>query len=467
MNCPKCGKELVDGHLYCEACGQEINLVPEFEAEVEDSMAESIRGIIDETALKEKQAEESAEDQTVKKKSDIGFFISGGTIAVIAFVFATVIFGGVTIWNNSTFIHEMVAEYYLDDGDFESAISYMEQTIKRAPEKVSHRFKLCQIYMESGQEEQAMEMYKIIAGSPQFTFDEQLAAVEKIVAYYEKTEDYESIAEYLTTIQDENIRLTYWKYMCVPVTFSQPEGTYVSLITLKLDCDGIGTIHYTTDGTVPDENSPEFKGTIFLETGDNTISAVFINEYGVSSQVTTKSYFIESKQVSPPEVLTYSGTYNCPVEIEVSVNPDCRVYYTVDGTVPNRGDLLYTGPIHVPMGKSLYKFIAIDSSGEASEVITRDFNIALDTEMTVEEAEEILAYHFGDQGYEINGRGHVIQDETHLLVYEYLYPKTIEVGKDCYYFAEVSREITTMEQQRTGNYYGVDIRTKEIYKFTE
>ena len=55
MNCPKCGKELVDGHLYCEACGQEINLVPEFEAEVEDSMAESIKGIIDDAGLEEKQ----------------------------------------------------------------------------------------------------------------------------------------------------------------------------------------------------------------------------------------------------------------------------------------------------------------------------------------------------------------------------------------------------------------------------
>ncbi len=463
MNCPKCGKELIDGHLYCEVCGQEINLVPEFEAEVEDSMAESIKGIIDEAAVEEKQEEK----EPIITRKDTGFLISGGVIAIIAFVVAAVIFGGIAVWNNSTFIHEMIAEYYLDDGDYDSAISYMEQTIQRAPDKAAHRFNVCQIYMESGQSEKAVEMYKIIAGSSQFTFEEQLAAVEKIIAYYEAAEDYESIAEYLTTVQDENIRLTYWKYMCVPVSFSQPEGTYVSLITLKLDSDGIGKIHYTTDGTEPDESSPEFRGTIFLESGNNTISAVFINEYGVSSQVITKNYFIESKQVTPPEVLTYSGNYNCPVEIEVSINPNCRVYYTVDGSVPNRGDLLYTGPIHVPMGKSLYKFIAIDASGEASEVITRDFNVVLDTEMTIEDAKKTLVYHFADQGYEINGKGYIIQDDTHLLVYEYLYPKTIEVGKDCYYYAEVSREVTTMEQHRTGNYFGVDIRTKEIYKFTE
>lgn len=463
MNCPKCGKVLEDGHLYCEDCGQEINLVPEFEAKVEESMAESIKGIINETVSEEKQKKK----EPVITKKDTGFIISGGLLAVFAFAVAAVIFGGMAIWNNSTFLHEMAVEYYLDDGDYESAVSYMEHIIKFAPKKVSHRFKLCEIYMETGQDDKALEAYKIIAGGSQFTFDEQLAAVEKIVAYYEQKEDYESIAEYLTTVQDENIRLTYWKYMCVPVTFSQPEGTYASLITLKLDCDGIGTIYYTTDGSEPDENSPEFKGTIFLETGDNTISAIFVNDYGVASQITTKNYFIESKQVSPPEVLTYSGTYNCPVEIVIETNPYIRVYYTTDGSVPTSNSFRYTGAIPVPLGKSMYKFIAIDENGTVSEVITRDFNVTLDTEMTIEDAKKVLVDYFVDQGMEMNGRGNIILDDLHLLIFEYLYPKTIEVGKDCYYFAEVSRDIITMEQQRTGKYYCVDVRTEEVYEFTE
>ena len=66
-----------------------------------------------------------------------------------------------------------------------------------------------------------------------------------------------------------------------------------------------------------------------------------------------------------------------------------------------------------------------------------------------------------------DGKGHIIQDDTHILIYEYLYPLTVEVGKDCYYFAEVSRDTTTLEQHRTGKYYGVDIRTEEIYTLTQ
>ena len=463
MNCPKCGKELTNGHLYCEACGYEINLVPEFEAEVEESIAESMKEIVDAAALEQEQTKK----EPIITKKDTAFLISGGVISIVIFVLTAAFFAGRAIWNNSTFIHEMVVEYYLDDGEYDSAVSYMEQIIKRSPEKASHRFQLCQIYMQIGQDEKALEIYKIIAGSPQFTFDEQLAAVEKIIAYYEEKEEYESIAEYLTTIQDETIRLTYWNYMCVPVTFSQPEGTYASLITLKLESDGIGTIHYTTDGSEPNAKSPEFKGTIFLETGENTISAVFINNYGVTSPVTTKTYFIESKQVLPPEVLANSGTYNYPVEIEVEETPYARTYYTTDGTTPTRGSLLYTGTIHVPTGKSVYKFVSIDSSGMASEVITRNFHVTLDTEMTNKDAEKILVNYLVNGGAASDGKGHIIQDDTHILIYEYLYPLTVEVGKDCYYFAEVSRDTTTLEQHRTGKYYGVDIRTEEIYTLTQ
>ncbi len=466
MKCPRCGKKLKDGNMYCDDCGFEINLVPDFDTEVEASMAESMREVIDEAISAHSQKEETVQ-QSKKKKSDIIFWFSGSGLAVVAFIVSAVIFFGMTVWNQTTFLQEIVAEYYLEDGNYLKAISYMEQNIQRAPNKASYRFKLCEIYMELGDEEKAIEIYKIIAGNPNYTFDEQLVAVEKIVSYYEKQKDYQTIADYLDTIQDENIQLAFYKYTSSTVSFSQPEGTYSSLITLKLDTDGLGTIHYTTDGTVPDENSPEFGSTIFLEPGENVISAVFINEFGVSSQVVTKNYFIESKKVSPPEVGAYSGTYNCPVKIDVSVAYGTKVYYTTDGTAPNAYSNVYAGNLYAPIGKSVFKFVAIDGRGEISEVITRDFQVTLDTQMTTEDARMILAQHLSAQnGKELDGSGHIIYDLNHLYVYEYLYPMSVEVGKDCYYFAEVSRDITTMEQHRTGKYFGVDIRSKEVYTFT-
>ena len=471
MDCPKCGKKIAEGHMYCEDCGHEINLVPEFEAEVEESMAESIRSIVDQAELQEEVPGTPAVDKSQNPKSfsikNILFFVSGSTLTVLAFAVAFVLMAATTIWKHSTFIHEMIIEYYLDDGSMENAIDYLEQTIERAPDVTAHRFRLCELYMEDGREDKALEIYKIIAVSEQFTFEEQLAAAERVVQYYENAKDYHSIAEYLNTLQNKDMQLAFWEYMAPSVTFSQPEGNYATLITLKLESEGMGTIHYTTDGSVPTAESPEFAGTIFLEVGDNAVSAVFINEFGVSGQVVTKNYFIEDKKVSPPEVLIYSGVYTCPIKVEATAGYGCRIYYTTDGSMPSAYSNRYTSALHAPSGKTVYKFIAVDSKGRYSEVITREIQVNLDTNMTIDEGRQILMDYMVNQGMNPDGAGHILLDETHILIYEYLYPVSVEVGRDCYYFAEVSRDTTTQEQHRTGTYYGVDIRTKEIYTFTQ
>lgn len=471
MDCPKCGKKIAEGHMYCEECGHEINLVPEFEAEIEESMAESIRAIVNQAELHDTATAEPVDDKYQKPKSfsikNILFFVSGSTLTVLAFAIAFVVMAAATIWKHSTFIHEMIVEYYLDDGSMENAIAYLEQTIEKAPDVTAHRFKLCELYMADGREDKALEIYKIIAVSEQFTFEEQLAAAERVVQYYEKAEDYSGIAEYLNTLQNKDMQLAFWEYMAPSVTFSQPEGNYASLITLKLESEGMGTIHYTMDGSVPTAESPEFAGTIFLEVGENAVSAVFINEFGVSGEIVTKNYFIEDKKVSPPEVLVYSGVYTCPITVEATAGYGCRIYYTTDGSMPSAYSNRYTTALHAPIGKTVYKFIAVDSKGRYSEVISREIQVNLDTDMTTAEGTQILVEHMVNQGMNPDGAGHILLDETHILIYEYLYPVSIEVGRDCYYYAEVSRDLTTQEQHRTGTYYGVDIRTKEIYTFTQ
>lgn len=463
MICPKCGKELLEGHLYCEECGGEIKLVPDFEPEIESSMAESIQHIIEDVV----QEEESALKKAAKKGSK-AFILSGGAVAILVFLLATVSMGIFTVWKNSTFIQEMFVEYYLDDGNFDAAISYMESVIDKSPDNVAYQFELSEIYIKMGRNDKAQEIYQGIAENEQYTLDERIAATEYIIGDYAVSGDFEGIATYLENVQDENIRMAFMEYMSGTVTFSQPEGTYPTMITLKLDTDGIGTIYYTTDGTKPDANSQVYQNTIFLEPGDNVISAVFINDYGVSSPVVTKNYHIESKKVNPPEVLTYSGTYACPIIMKVVVAEDSTVYYTTDGSTPNTSSNRYTGEFYIPYGKSVYKFVAVGYNGEVSEVVTRNFQINLETDMTTSEAEELLLqYHVDNFGAVPDGAGHIVQDDTHILIYEYLYPMTVEVGVDCYYFAEVSRDITTQEQHRTNRYFGVDVRTGEIHTFNQ
>ena len=44
MKCPSCGCEMAEGHLYCEKCGMEIQMVPDFEPEFENSIIEDKAG---------------------------------------------------------------------------------------------------------------------------------------------------------------------------------------------------------------------------------------------------------------------------------------------------------------------------------------------------------------------------------------------------------------------------------------
>ncbi len=42
MKCPECGYEIADDHLYCDRCGKEIQIVPDFEPEIENSIIETL-----------------------------------------------------------------------------------------------------------------------------------------------------------------------------------------------------------------------------------------------------------------------------------------------------------------------------------------------------------------------------------------------------------------------------------------
>ena len=47
MKCPKCNQELKEGQLYCEFCGEEIKIVPEFEPEIENRIEETLLNMAD------------------------------------------------------------------------------------------------------------------------------------------------------------------------------------------------------------------------------------------------------------------------------------------------------------------------------------------------------------------------------------------------------------------------------------
>lgn len=78
MKCPKCGKEIPDGALFCENCATEIKIVPEYEAKLEEQissgMAEAAKVIAEEKGEPKTSAETEASGEDSLQKQDTAVF---------------------------------------------------------------------------------------------------------------------------------------------------------------------------------------------------------------------------------------------------------------------------------------------------------------------------------------------------------------------------------------------------------
>ena len=85
---------------------------------------------------------------------------------------------------------------------------------------------------------------------------------------------------------------TYTIAQAVAPTFSVAEGSVVAGTTVALATTTEGaTIHYTTDGTTPDENSTAYTAPIVID-ADMTIKAIAVKENYVNSEVSTAAYTV-------------------------------------------------------------------------------------------------------------------------------------------------------------------------------
>lgn len=87
----------------------------------------------------------------------------------------------------------------------------------------------------------------------------------------------------------------------------------------------------------------------------------------------------ETKENISKQPVEFSHTdtfYNTNIEVELTADPDAKIYYTTDGSVPTAKSDRYKNPIKIKSGSKVtattIKAIAI-KDGEASEVITKSY----------------------------------------------------------------------------------------------
>lgn len=449
MKCPNCGNEMGEGHLICEVCGNEIRIVPDFEPEIENSITEvlsTLAALQDEEqsdkADKEAEKVQKPDDgkreeaaETVDKEEKKRIYERSRRLGVLIAV-GIMLFIALFFWLFYSF-HVQTVSYQVDKakeyaarGDYKEAVNYLDNAYKKDDSQVQILFLKADYFYLMADNESALQALKQVIDKGTYSYEDVEEAYDKMITIYTQEERYEDINELLLSCKEDSIVNMFQSYMAKEPEFSYVEGDYAEVIPLKLSSNTSGTIYYTTDGTTPNENSQVYTAPLFLENGDHTISALFINDYGIRSEVVSKSYHINLEVPNAPEVELYSGIYTQPMMISVNGQEGCSTFYTTDDSQPTKDSVPYSGPIPMPLGTTNFKFVNVSEDGVYSDVTMRTYTLRLRNTLTTDEAVARLVNRLVEIHYLLNASGKV---ELQSGTFSYQFSSVLQIGEDVYF----------------------------------
>ncbi len=399
MKCPVCGNEIKEEQLYCESCGYEIRIVPDFEPEIENHIQETMTGVAHEFAPFQdegrKEASGTAQGENAEDKETpwyageerpsllLGIFhffkkrkvLSLIVFAVLAVIAAVLVSVYVSRARKNTYEYQFAQGITAaGQGDYGRALACMERAIRYDNQRAEARLLMADYYAELGDTESASAIYEDLTAYEEYRQE----AYEKLVAIYEQEGRYTDICNLIGRCEYDEIRSLYNEYLAEEPIFSMAGGVYEDAQIVKISANTNGIIYYTLDGSVPDEADLVYTAPILLESGEYRVSAVFINDYGMMSQIHTEVYEIEAELPNDPVVIPDGGDYTVPAYISVEVPQGCTVYYTSDGSVPDNNSTVYSRDICMPLGVSTYRFVSYNEVHVASDVTQVEYHLNLE-----------------------------------------------------------------------------------------
>ena len=469
MKCPNCGKEIEEGHLICETCGNEIQIVPDFEPEIENSITETLSTLAalqderpeSETQQKMQDLDEDMEayqeevEEKEKKKRKFGIALS--TLVVFLIILCTYV---LYLYHVNTVSYQIdKAKEYAAQGEYEQAITCLNTAYEKDDSLAQTLFLKADYYYLMFDNESALKALQQIIDKGIYPYEDIEEAYDKMITIYSNEERYEEINELLLSCKEDTIVNMFQSYMAKEPEFSYVEGDYAEIIPLKLSSNTSGTIYYTTDGSLPDKHSDIYTAPLFLESGDYTISAFFVNDYGIESEIVQKSYHINLEVPNAPEIAVYSSEYHEPMVVSVQGQEGCEIYYTTDGSEPTKDSVPYTGPIPMPLGSTHFKFVNISKEGVSSEVTMRTYKLTLENTISTDEAVSRLIDGLVESGYLQDASGKV---EKLDISYHYEFSSVISINDESYFTINEYYDDGTGVLSRTDKVFVVQVYTGAV-----
>ncbi len=460
MKCPKCGETLKKEYLYCEKCGEEIRIVPDFEPEIENSIIETLSAVAEEMAPVSEDIMESETETEFEIEPNKN--MKRRVFASIS-IFCLLVLGVFSFF----FIRNLYLEKYYavqvenaqllyNQKNYEKAIGYYENALEME-EDTSLLIAYADCLYETGKTDQALShYYAIIDEEP-----ENQKAYARIISIYEKEENYSEINKLLSSCGEQSIKTEFQSYMTMEPVFSYESGDYNHVIPLKIQAPTSGTTYYSLDGSDPRFGGIEYTSPLFLRYGEYQIKAVFINDFGLASEVVEANYTIEGTQPQPPQVIPESGQFNLPQMISIDVPEGCTVYYTVDGSTPDEKSYIYGEPIPMKEGVSNYRFITLSADGVYSEVVARSYQLVVETKYTAVESVYRLKHRLVEKGIILDSEGN-LENMPGKNIYVY---NSIQIVEDkIFHIIYEYYQEGNNSRNMTGKIYGIDVSNGYVYR---
>ena len=253
--------------------------------------------------------------------------------------------------------------------EYQTAEKYFKHAIGKNAQRAEAYSGLAETYMEQDEGDEAESVF--LSAIASYPSNEEL--YRAAISFYEETKQLDKISEILEDCDDESVLSSLKAYVSTEPVFSLDDGKYSEVQEVTLSASG-EPIYYTTDGTNPTSSSTKYTEPILLnEEGKTQIKAIAYNKKKIPSLVVSKTYEIEFPVADAPVVTPSTGQYSTATQISITVPEGYTAYYTTDGSTPTTESSLYTGPIEMPEGQTLFSTVLVGKTGKMTQITKRNY----------------------------------------------------------------------------------------------